>query len=80
MKKSFVFIKLKNKNAIKKINIKPVKKTRGIFAIKKIDLCAKTPYFVVSDFKIKKVTGRFEKNDIIEKGDKKSLKGDIYGK
>ena len=71
MRKRFVFIKLENKYKMRKIKISPAKKAQGVFAIKNIEPFMKRPYFVVSGFKIKKTE---------VKGERKELKGDIYGK
>lgn len=51
MSRAFVFVKIKNKTGIRKLNVPYVKRAKSTFLVKKIN---KKPYFIVPAIKISK--------------------------
>lgn len=63
MSRAFVFVKVKNKTGIRKLNVPYVKRAKSTFSVKRI---SKKPFFIVPAIKISK--REMEMNEI-----KKSL-------
>ena len=51
MSRAFVFVKVKNKTGIRKLNVPYVKRAKSTFSVKRI---SKKPFFIVPAIKISK--------------------------